>query len=241
MNAKSAAAENLLKAVDKLRLSGDSTVQDASKANPRLRSRVRRFAQRFTVVDTRSMSDMSVEVDVELPILEGLAQLFLPDRIGTGEFHLDDVPRSPLSLLPWPECREVPDGVELVIPSQGLVSYKGRPYTGLIIDARGLGVKPAVLPRVLNEGLAQIYGLSYGGRDAVVGTGMVAYFDSMADARRDRRSGREPLVICAMKTHGSQSADVVVSDNDAVLIHAAATTRNFLHQARVVYVVGPKP
>ncbi|MFQ5650865.1 MAG: hypothetical protein ACE5IY_13065 [bacterium] len=239
-SAKDAAARNLLKAVQQLSLNASWTVRSAMQKQSLLAIKVRSFVQRYQVTDTRSMSDMSVEVDVELPINNGLAELFIPDVTGRGKFRLDDIPRSPLSLLPWPECRPVPEGIKLVIASEGLVSYEGEAYTGLILDARGLEVKPAILPRILDENGEEVYGLNYVRRKKAVEQGMVSYKWTMKEALRDRRAGKKPLLICAAGKSGRLQSDLIVSANDAVLIHAAAKTQNFLKLARVILVIGSK-
>lgn len=235
--AKSVATQHLLQALEKLPLTASSTILQRIENNSTLARRLRRFVQQFTVTDTRPMSDLSVEVDVELPLLDGLSALFIPDVTGRGQLHLDDVPRSPLSLLPWPECRAVPEGVQLVIPSQGLVSYEGNPYTGLIIHASGLDAKPALLPEIKDVDGRQVYGLNYVDRETATQLGVVAYRGSLAQAMKDPRTGRVPLVICGTSVSGSLKSDIVVSENDAVLIHAAAKTQNFLKTCKVIIVI----
>ena len=235
--AKSVATQHLLKALEKLPLTASGTILQRIENNSTLARRVRRFVQQFTVTDTRPMSDLSVEVDVELPLLDGLSALFIPDVTGRGPLRLDDVPRSPLSLLPWPECRAVPEGVQLVIPSQGLVSYEGNPYTGLIIDASGLDAKQALLPEIKDIDGRQVYGLNYVDREIATQLGVVAYRGNLAQAMKDTRTGRVPLVICGTGVSGSLKSDIVVSENDAVLIHAAAKTQNFLKKCKVIIVI----
>lgn len=239
--AKADAVRKLHKAIRNIVLNRSATIAGVVAEDAVFQRQIQKFVQGYTITDTRSMSDMSVEVEVQVPIPGGLMDLILPDLTGKGALRLDDTPRSPLGYLPWPECRAVPEGVELIIPSQGLVSYHGDPYTGLIIDARGLAVQPALLPRILNEAGEEIYGVRYVGRDAAVENGLAAYRKTMQEALRDGRAGSEPFVICATQASGKTKTDVVVSANDAVLIHAAAVRHNFLRTCRVVFVIGPEP
>ncbi len=236
-NAKARAAGNLLKAVQSLRIGVRGTILQLLKDNPQEASRLRNAVRQYTIVDTRSLSDMSVEVDVEIPISNGLTSLFLPDVTGQGKLRMDDIPRSPLGLLPWPECRIVPDGVELVVPSEGLLSYSGAAYTGLIVDATKLKVNPALFPRLVDEKGREVYGLNYVARDIVATESVTGYHTSLKAARRDKRIGREPFVVCGVRAVGDLNSDIVVSDNDAVLIHAAAKNSDFLKMCKVIFVV----
>ncbi len=235
--ATSTAAQNLMQAVLQVTIGSSATVEDAIRTDAALRQGISTLVRRFTITDTRAMSDMSVEVDLELPLTDRMAGLLLPDRTGYGAWRLDDIARSPLSLLPWPECREVPAGIELVIPSQGLSSYRGKAYTGLIIDARKIGVEPALLPRIVDEAGNEIYGPKYVTRESAVQAGLASYYSSLDAAKKDARAGGEPLVICGVRAEGKYPVDIAVSANDAVIIHAAAKTNNFLRQCRVIIVV----
>jgi len=237
--ATSAAAENLMKTVQQITLNSGETILEASRSSATLRQRVSELVQRFTIRDTRSMSDMSVEVDLEMPLTADVATLFMPAKTGGGAWRLDDIPRSPLSLLPWPECREVPAGVTLVMPSQGLLAYDGKPFTGLIIDARQVPLVPALLPRILNEKGEEVYGVDYVSREAAIEYGLLSYTTSLLAAKKDERIGNKPLVVCGLRATGNHPTDVVLSANDAVLIHAAAKTNNFLKQCKVVVVLSP--
>jgi len=236
--ATATAAENLMKTVQRVTLSSAKTVREASRSNAVLRQRVNELVQRFTIRDTRSMSDMSVEVDLQLPLTDDILALFMPAKTGHGAWSLDDIPRSPLSLLPWPECREIPDGVELVTPSQGLLAYNGKPFTSLIVDASQLSLQAALLPRILNEKGEEVYGVSYLSREIAIQSGLVSYAPSLTAAKKNARAGSQPLVICGVRVAGTHPTDIVVSANDAVLIHAAAKSNNFLRQCKVVVVIG---
>ncbi len=236
-NAKAHAAANLLIAIKALLIDGTSTAAEIARAKQGLPGALTQVARQFTITDTRSLSDMSVEVDAEIPLSGRLSDLFAPATTGGGPLRLDDVPRSPLSLLPWPECRTVPAGVKLVIPRDGLLSYGGKPYTGLIVDATNTDLAPALFPKIKNTSGVEVYGFSYIDRRILLERGMVGYKRDLKLARKDPRVGSMPLVICAGRASGARHADVVVSDNDAVLIHAAAKLNDFLARGNVVFVL----
>lgn len=238
--AKKEAANNLLEVIKPIPLGAEKTIGDEMQRDSLLRHKILSYVQRYTITDTRSMSDMSVEVDVELPVMGGFIDLFVPKSAGEGQLILDSIPRSPLSFLPWPECRPVPEGVKLVIPAEGLVSFHGQPFTGLVIDARGMNVSQSLLPRVLDEEGREIYGLNFVKSENATASGLVGYRRTLKNAMRDARVGKEPLLICAARKSGRTGSDVVVSANDAIIIHAATKISDFLKQGKVVFVVGEK-
>lgn len=236
--AKAAAIENLFKAVQELTLDSRSKVSDAVKDKSLTVSQLRQIVRKFTIIDTRSMSDMSVEVDVELPIIGNLLPLILPHNSGRGELRVSSDPLCPLCLQPWPEAKKVPQNVHLIVPAEGLTTNKGTPYTGLIIDVRGLEFKPALNPKVLNAANEEVYGTDYIDPKIAFDAGIVIYKDNLNKALRDERIGKEPLIIRGVQVSGPLNSDIIISNNDAVLIHAAAKKQNFLKECKVIILIG---
>lgn len=233
--AKLAAEENLFGGMQHVSLLGTSRIGDVVDQNSLLQAELKSLSQTFTILDMRSMSDMSVEVDVELPLTGDLMNLVLPRETGKAQLRLSGTPLCPCCGQPWPAGRPVQEGVKLIIPSDGYTSAKGAAFTGLVIDARELDVKPALLPKILSESGEEIYGTNYVIREEAKQIGLVAYRKGIDVAVKDMRVGPMPLVIRALQT-GAAKTDIVVSDIDGVLIHAAAKNQNFLNQCRVVVV-----
>ncbi|MFQ5754108.1 MAG: hypothetical protein ACE5HI_19130, partial [bacterium] len=237
-SAKLAAKENLLKAIKALNFDTNSKVNDALRRKALSASHLESVVQRFTIVDTRSMSDMSVDVDIELPLTGDLFSMLLPKNTGNEPLRLNSKPLCPTCGQPWPEGKPVPEGIKLIIPSEGFTSNGGKPYTGLVIDARQLNVNPAILPKIINEDGKEIYGIGYVNRDVAVESGILAYEKELNEALKSERVGSEPLFIRGLRATGDLRANIIISNNDAVLIHAAAKSQNFLQDCRVVIVIG---
>ncbi|NIR48717.1 hypothetical protein GWO43_09795, partial [candidate division KSB1 bacterium] len=66
--------------------------------------------------------------------------------------------------------------------------------------------------------------------------GVVAYNTDLNRAIRDERVAPAPLVIPAWQVSGKNKANVIVSNSDALLIHAAAKIQNFLRDCKVIIV-----
>ncbi|HEY6105584.1 MAG TPA: hypothetical protein VIV59_06360 [Anaeromyxobacteraceae bacterium] len=111
--------------------------------------------------------------------------------------------------------------------------------TGLIVDARGQGLVPALAPRLLDESGREVYGPAALSPEARRGSG-AAYARDVEAARRELkgRVGERPLVVTAA---GARGSDVVLKDAQAEGLRGA----RFLAEGRVVIVAdggeGKKP
>jgi len=123
-------------------------------------------------------------------------------------------------------------------PAEGTPTVEGN-YTGLIIDARGLKVQPAMAPRILKADGTVLYGTGKVDFDQLIEKGMASYYRDMGAARADSRAGSNPLVIRAIGVYRRAVAttDVVISDADAAKLLAEDARTHFLKQMRVVFVV----
>ncbi len=236
--AKRVALRNLLETVRGMALNSDVTVENAMTTNDVIRTRIQGVVKNFTVKDIRYMSDGSVEVDVTMPISGAFADLILPQQFGGGRLMVSSQPLCPTCGQPWPKGKPVPPGVKLIYPKgQQPQAAQNITYTGLIVDARGLHVRPAMAPRVLDESGQEIYGSKYVSRDYAVQIGMVGYAKELNQARNSDRVKNNPLVIKAVKVSGPNMSDVVITNADAQLIHSSASTMNFLDHCRVMFLV----
>jgi hypothetical protein len=104
-------------------------------------------------------------------------------------------------------------------------------YTGLVVDARGLGVTPVLAPRLLDATGKALYGAAALADDVRTATGVAAWFDSLEAAKKATLVGEKPLVV---KATGLQGSDLVLSADDAKAL-AGVNTR-FLAEGRVVIV-----
>jgi hypothetical protein len=158
------------------------------------------------------MSDGTVEVTVKVPLdgVDGLGQKLLPDLVGEKP-----------SVSTW----------------EGKAAKKSRVFTGLIIDCRGLKVKPCLSPKVLDEAGKEIYGSAYVSREWAVKYGMAGYSKDPQVAAKLERVGGNPGMIKALKASGDNSTDVVIADKDAAEVRSAADNLKFLSECRVVLLV----
>jgi hypothetical protein len=113
----------------------------------------------------------------------------------------------------------------------------GQLYTGLIVDARGLGVKPAMAPKVLNEDGKEVYGSAWINRDYAVREGMVGYLKDPAAAQANPRVTDKPLTVKAQKVSGDARVNLVISNADAATLQSASQNLSMLEKCRVIILV----
>jgi len=202
------AYRNLLEAVKGVRLDSTTTVENFMVTSDVIRTQVSGFVQGAMVMDKKYMSDGSVEVTVGMKLTGALADSLLP--------------KGPLT------------------PPTGIVTTPGaagQTFTGLIVDARGLGVKPAMAPKVLNEEGKEVYGSAWINRDWAVREGMAGYLKDPLQAQQNPRVTDKPLLVKAVKASGDVRVDVVISNADAAMIHGASQNLSFLEKCRVIILV----
>jgi hypothetical protein len=202
--AKTDAFRNLLETVKGVNVTSETTVRNAMVENDVINTRVDGFVRGFTVVDTRYMSDQSIEVEIEVS-LAGLADIFIP--------------KAPEAATP--AAPAAPQGA----------------FTGLIVDAKGLGVMPAMAPKIEDENGNEVYGSKHVSREWAVRQGMVGYEKDLTAARNNQRVTNNPLVIKAVKASGPNKSDVVISSADAQRLQQAAQHQNFLDHCRVMFLL----
>jgi hypothetical protein len=205
------ALRNLLEAVKGVRVDSATTVENFMVTSDVIKTEVSGFIQGAMPIDKKYMSDGSVEVTVGMRLTGALADTLLPKGLAT--------PLTPMTA-----------------PS-GATAVPGQLYTGLIVDARGLGVRPAMAPKILNEDGKEIYGSASISRDFAVREGMVGYLKDPASALANPRVTDKPMMVKALKVSGDARVDTVISNADAAALQSAAQNLNMLQKCRVIILV----
>jgi len=105
--------------------------------------------------------------------------------------------------------------------------------TGLVVDASGTGVVPALAPRLLDASGKEVVATSMLEPGAASDRGVAAYARSVDEAKKNARVGCSPLVVKATKAKGS---DVVLALDVASKIRGAAKNHPFLEEGRIMIV-----
>ncbi len=111
-------------------------------------------------------------------------------------------------------------------------------YTGLIVDARGTGAEPSMVPLLLNENGVEVYGPAYISREYAVQYGVCQYIHTASNAWSDLpRVAPNPLVVKGLKTDPQGSCRIVISNSDASRLLGSSSHLIFLKRCRVVVVL----
>jgi len=205
--AKLDAMRNLLETVKGVRIDSQTTVVNFTTQSDVINSRIEGFVKGARVVKTKYLSDGGVEVIIEVPITGGLADTVYGNISNLGA-QAQALPRT------------------------------GNPvYTGLIIDARGTGARPAMSPKIVDEDGKEVYGSAFVSREFAIKQGIVGYAKDVNAAKQNERVTANPIVVKGLKTTGSGGSDIVISNSDAAGLRDVSKNLSFLEQTRVLVVV----
>lgn len=111
-------------------------------------------------------------------------------------------------------------------------------FTGLIVDARGLGLQTTFAPVIYDETGKPVYGIEELDTDLAMSRGMADYAPNpelVQEARDGKsRAGTHPMLITAVTLKDNHS--VIISTADAEKILAANQSVKFLSQCAVVFL-----
>ncbi len=203
------ATRNLLEVIKGVRVDSVTLVENFMVTSDVIKTQVSGFVQGAQVLREQVHPDGSVEVLVGVRMNGEFANTLLPKEAGGG--------------APLP-----------VVPDRALA---GPVYTGLIVDAKGTGVRPAMAPKIRNEEGREVYGAGFVGRQYAVEQGMVGYLKDVTAAQAAPRVTDRPLLVKAVKADGPNRTDLVIKNSDAQILHGTREHLGFLEKARVVVVV----
>jgi hypothetical protein len=210
--AKMVALRNALEIAKGIFLNSSSTVEDYISSSDVITTHVNGFIKGFQQKGRdRYMSDGSVEITMEIPLdgIGGITDMLVGDSIADK-----------------PPVNQAAAGKE-----------KKEVFSGLIIDCKGLAIKPALSPKIVDEEGKEIYGSACISKEWAVKYGIVGYAKEVKDAAKLDRVGKTPGQIKALKATGKNNTDVILSKENAAQIRSAAENMKFLSECRVVVVI----
>jgi len=116
------------------------------------------------------------------------------------------------------------------------VDLKKLEYTGLIIDARKLGLRPALIPKILNEKGDLVYSTQSIEQQELIKMGLVGYAKDVNAASKNQRVTADPYVVPGLSATGEKKTDVVISNRDSQVILTTAPYTGYLKNGRVMVV-----
>jgi hypothetical protein len=107
-------------------------------------------------------------------------------------------------------------------------------YTSLIVDVRGLGISPMILPSIYNESGLEIYGSRFVDIRYVADQGIVSYALTDRDAMENQHAGRKPYYSVALRT---LKGCPVISDRDVRRVFSSDKNIEKLRKCRVIFII----
>ncbi len=224
-------SSRVMELIRKLNFDGDFKVGEYLSMNPRIARRFDRIPMLARPVDTKYLSDGTVSAEYEMSITGTILKTIMP-KTGGG------IPLAPLCCptckRPWPENLEVPEGVTLIPIETELTTS----YSGIVIDAAGLKLKPALFPKILNEEGKEVYGLSFASDKYIQESGLISYVKNQSEAYMNDRAGLNPLRIDALRVNGRLNSDIIITNFDAERMHQSQRNLKLLEYCKVVVITG---
>jgi len=137
---------------------------------------------------------------------------------------------------PAAEEKKVPETPQAQAKVEGKADLTKMEYTGLIVDARKLNLRPALIPKILNQKGELVYSQQSLDQRDLIKMGLVGYAKDVDAAAKNQRVTAEPYVIPGLNAIGDKKTDVVISNRDAQIVLTTAPYTGYLKNGRVMIV-----
>lgn len=217
----------LAETVQGLQLDSETTVEDLTLTSDVVKTKISAVVKGARLVDEGVNADGSYYVKMSIPMYgaaKSIAAAVMP------EVTKNVVPAAPAVVEPK----------KSVLPKEEVKEIKKETFTGVIVDAGGLGLEATFSPVIYDENGRVIYGIANINQDFAISKGMVTYANDVAMAKSDTRAGANPIVVKAVAVKGGANSvnkvNVVVSAADGDRILLANEHGNMLQNCSVVFV-----
>lgn len=211
-SARADANRQIIEILKQIKIHTGLSVEDYASKNDIILAGMEKTARDATIKRQYYTSALAVEIMIETSMFGGFLQLVLPEEI-----------RQIQKINP-----EISENI--------LKKRNVNRYTGLIIDARGLGVEPVLNPVIVSEQGHDVYSSVFISREFAVQNGVCKYICSMDKALMDKRIGSHPLVLKGLRKEGKQNSAIVITMSDYRLLEKATERHTFLKECRVIIV-----
>jgi hypothetical protein len=250
------ALRNLLETVKGVRVDSETVVENFMTRSDVIRTHVEGIVKGARIVQTKYLSDGSVETLLSMPMKGAFMNAVLPETFGGSTSSVmvkpapvlprpadkKPTPPAPEPAKPSPEKKAEPAKPEpqpvspAPAPSQPSVAFKGGTATGLVIDGRGLGLRPALLPKIVDPQGQEIYVGQVVTRTNAVEQGVAGYAKDVNAAANNFRVTDNPVVFKGISAAGTAKTDVMLGQGDAQSLRQLSGRGDFLQYCRVIIV-----
>lgn len=211
--ARTDANRQLIEILKQIKINNILSVSGYASANDMILAGMEKTARDAKILKQYYTSALAVEIRIEASIYGGFLQLILPEEI-----------------------RQISRINPENIKKNTKVLYEN-PFTGLIIDAKGLGVTPVLNPTIISEQGHSVYSSVFISREFAVQNGVCKYVCDKEAALKDGRIGVHPLVLKGLRKEGKENSSIAISMSDYHLLEKIAERHTFLKECRVVIII----
>jgi len=218
--AKVDAMRNILETVKTVQVDAEKKLGDIMNESDIMRIRVLGLVQGAIILNTRYYQDKRVEILMAVNLMDILGTLAADELI-----YRESV-----------DYKKVPFTSDDQGKDEEKTNVKDPGYTGLIVNAKNLGLRPALIPRIIDERGGLVYGLQTVDPEQLKKAGLVGYAKDLNEAMQNDRVVPKPYVISGLKGSGKNNTDVVISRHDAQTIIEKGVWTDYLRKGRVIIV-----
>lgn len=225
--AKIDALRNLAETVGEVKIDSESTLQDMALESDIVKTSVNAAVRGAQVIKEINNGDGSWTVIVSVPLYgaRSVAAAAIP-AVTAKKTNPEVATKVDLKVTTYSQAE--------------MKQIKQAAYTGVIVDAAGLGLEPTFSPVIKDINGRAVYGMKNIDPNFAISKGMVEYSKDLQKATAASRAGSNPLVVKAVRVDGGANSvnmvNTVVSVDDADKILLANENSNMLSQCAVVFV-----
>ncbi len=219
------AVQNLRQTLGRLRINHNNRILDLCSAQTRNQAKIDEMTAAAKIVKTTQTPDNGIDVTLEMNFYGGFAQLMLPSDIRQVES---------VKPLNGRAAAIYNSNQKAGKPDRG---FEPKTYSGLIVDARGIGASPSMVPVLVDENDQEVYGPNYVSREFAVQHGMCRYIRGPVGLYDLPRVAPNPLLVKGLRAVSTGSCDIVISNSDASKLRSVSSHLEFLKQCRVVIII----
>ena len=217
------AQRTLLGTIQGLLIDSETTMEDFLIGRDTVTRKIKGILRGAQIVEEDSISDGGYYVIMRVPLYgqNSIASAIVPELTA-------------YSPQPFAQVAETD------LPPSEVQTLQTISYSGVVVDASGLGLDETFSPVIYDTNGRAIYGIKNLNPDEIISRGMVSYSTALQDQIARDRAGSNPLIVKAVEVRGGQNSvnkvNCVVSVEDADKILLANERSHMLDTCAVVFV-----
>lgn len=186
--------------------------------------------QGVQVDGSRNLGDMMSNGTIRAKITGQAKRFKIVDQRYYSDGSVDVVVQMPID-------NELTSALNVRSKKKSKLNTKGsETFTGLIVNARGLGLTPSIVPRILDEKGKEVYGASVVSDEGMKQGGIASYVQKEEAAKDEGLVGKSPLVLKAIRLDKKSKTDLVITNADAAKLRDKTLNQSFLANGKVVII-----